>query len=444
MNKKNSIIARQVLDQVTGAGATGDLIIDAGESLSLKARDGELEEYKVSSSQVFGLRVIKDGQAGTAYSEADDPEAMKSMVEQALTNASFSKTEVHEKILPNTASLKTDDAMLCPEEDVSIDTKIKTALALETKLAAKDKVKNVPYNGVQDVTGQRHIFSSAGLDAFSKSRMCACSAYALIEDGEKNAMEGVGQVSRLFSGLNIDNIVTRAYANCMGILDGKPVPSKHYDVIFDEECQVSLFGVFSMMFSGKAAKDGVNPMRDKLGTTIADSGLNIYDNPLNPDGFGYSLFDAEGTATVRTGLVLGGNLQTLIHNSVTASHFDIDTTGHASRGPKSTLGVSLHQLEIGSGADDEDALKKGEYLQLTDLTGLHSGASAISGNFSFGASGYLCKDGGRIQPVRGITVAGNFYEMLQKIAGIGTEQFWNWQGSALMPSIRFGDVAISG
>jgi len=56
----------------------------------------------------------------------------------------------------------------------------------------------------------------------------------------------------------------------------------------------------------------------------------------------------------------------------------------------------------------------------------------------------LCRDGQRVQPVRGITVAGNFYKMLNQIQCIGDEQFWNWERSALMPSIRFADIAISG
>jgi len=123
---------------------------------------------------------------------------------------------------------------------------------------------------------------------------------------------------------------------------------------------------------------------------------------------------------------------------------DTETTGHANRGPKSTLGVKLHQVEIATGCDELSTLHSGEYLEITDLTGLHSGANAISGNFSFGASGYLCKDGERIQAVRGITVAGNFYEMLNKISMIGNQQHWDEGRSALMPSIRFSDVAISG
>ena len=137
-------------------------------------------------------------------------------------------------------------------------------------------------------------------------------------------------------------------------------------------------------------------------------------------------------------------MQTLIHNSATASYFDTRTTGHASRGPRSTLGVNLHQVEIASGCEYLSTLHSGEYLELTDLAGLHSGVNAISGNFSFGTSGYLCKDGERIQAVRGITVAGDFYEMLNKISMIGNQQNWDEGRSALMPSIRFSDVAISG
>ncbi len=437
-------MAGQVLDQAVSAGATGDLIVDERELLSLKARDGEIEEHNVSSSRILGLRVIKNGHTGTAYSEAIDTDALSSMVDHALNNASYVKVEPHENILPNSGHLKTDDELLCPREQVPTEQKIQLALEIESQLTAKVKVKNVPYNGVQEITSQRHIFSSAGLNALTRRRKYVSYAYALVEDGERNVMQGSSQVSRLFSDLNLSTIIDKTYEKCIGLLDGKPIPSKHYDVIFEKECQVSAIAIFSLMFSAKAAKDGVNPMRDKIGSVIADSRLNIYDSPLNIDGFGYQLFDAEGTATKRSELVIDGCLQNLIHNSATASYFDTSTTGHANRGPRSTLGVNLHQIEIASGSEDLSTLHSGEYLELTDLTGLHSGANAISGNFSFGASGYLCKDGERIQAVRGITVAGNFYAMLNKISMIGNQQNWDERRSALMPSIRFSDVAISG
>ena len=198
--------AQLVLDQVLQAGAQGDLIIDTGQALSLKARDGELEEHKVTSSQIFGLRVIKDDRVGTAYSEAADEQSLSSLVQQALTNASYAAPELNEKILVNEAHLTTDDGLLCPDEPASIEDKIALALKLERELSAKDKVKNVPYNGINDGTQERHVFSTAGLSASTRSRSCSAFAYALIEEGDKNAMEGSGQVARLLSDIDADEL----------------------------------------------------------------------------------------------------------------------------------------------------------------------------------------------------------------------------------------------
>ncbi len=50
---------------------------------------------------------------------------------------------------------------------------------------------------------------------------------------------------------------------------------------------VDVFATFFMMFSAKAAKDGVNPLRDKVGQVVADERLRILDSPLQSSGFGY-------------------------------------------------------------------------------------------------------------------------------------------------------------
>jgi len=439
-----SAASEQVFERAGAAGAEADLIVLESESLSLKASQGALEEHTVSQTQTFGVRVIKDEQVGIAYSEASDAESLAWMVDQALQNASFSAKEPHEKILNYQQSLRSDDAIFCPQDDSSVDEKVDMVLALEQGLLNKERVKNVPYNGVAESSSSRYIFSSAGLNAATRGRMVYAYAYALAEDGEKNAMEGTGQMQRLTKQLDIPELIERVAKTSLDMLEGKPVPSKHYDVIFDRECQVELFGVFSMALSGKAAKDGINPWRDKQGQSVADARLQLMDQPLLIDGFGYSLFDDEGTATANTPLIVDGELQTLLHNSVTANHFGVSTTGHATRGARSTLGVDAHQLVIAPGGATSAELGAGEYLEITSMAGLHSGANAISGDFSLGVSGFLCRDGQRVQPVRGITVAGNFYKMLNQIQCIGDTPQWNWQRSSYMPAIRFAGLAVSG
>ena len=436
--------SEQVFNQVLDAGAEADLIIIAAESLSLKASEGQLEEQTVSNTQSLGVRVIKDNHIGIAYSEASDAESLQWMVEQALQNATYSDAEPHERILDSQQSLVSDDSIFFPEDPATVDQQIDMVLELEQGLLKKPLIKNVPYNGVSDIANSRYLFSSAGLNAASRQRMVYAYAYALAEDGEKNAMEGTGQMNRLTHQLIVAELVESVASASLDLLDGKPIPSKHYDVIFDRECQIELFGVFSMVLSGKAAKEGINPWREKVGEVVADSRLSLTDMPLLMDGFGYALFDDEGTATANTPMIVEGKLNTLMHNSVTANHFGITTTGHASRGARSTLGVGTHQLVIDAGTAGASEVYAGEYLEITSMAGLHSGANAISGDFSLGVSGFLCRDGKRVQPVRGVTVAGNFYKMLNQIQCIGDERFWNWQRSSLMPSIRFAELAISG
>jgi PmbA protein len=433
-----------LLEKVSAAGATGDLIVDSGESVSFKANAGELEEHTVRSSQILGLRVIKDAKVGMAYSEATDENAVEELVAQALTNASFGATNDYETISLNGTSLVTDDELLAPEDTTSVEQKIDFALKLETDLAAKDKVQNVPYNGVTDSLSVREVYSTSGLQAVSRSRSAVAYAYALAVDGEHNAMAGTGRVQRRFAELNTEDIVQGTWQECLALLEGKPVATKHYDVIFDADQQSSLFDAFSLAFSGKSAKDGVNPWREQIGKVVADERLQLNDNPTRTDGFGYELFDVEGELCSDLPVIENGTLNSLLHNRTTAQFFKTKSTGHASRGPKSALSVSAHQWVIAAGDANEGSLKEDEYLYITDLTGLHSGANAISGNFSFGASGYLCKNGERVQSVRGITIAGNFYDMLKNIRCIGDTQEWNWQKSSLMAPIRFSELAISG
>lgn len=447
----DSNIARQhaktcehIFKRVDSRGAQADVIVSESDSLSLKANAGELEEHTVSNTQTFGVRVIYNEKVGIAYSETNDDDSLNWMVDQALQNATYSAVEPDEKILNTKDTLSTDDAILCPTDAADIDKKIKMVLQLEQGLLEKEDVKSVPYNGFSEAQSSYSLFSSHGLYAVSRERKVYSYAYALAEEGEKNAMEGTGQMYRLTDHLDIPGLIDTVATTTLDMLHGSPIPSKHYDVVFDQECQVQLFDVFSMMLSAKAAKEGVNPWRDRLGDKIADSRLNLWDKPTLSTGFGYSLFDDEGTTAVDRALIAGGVLETLLHNSVTAKHFGVQTTGHATRGARTTLGVGAHQIVIEPGDAGSSELYAGEYVEITSMAGLHSGANAISGDFSLGVSGFLCKDGKRVQPVRGITVAGNFYKMLRQIQCIGTESHWNWQKSSNMPAIRFDGLAISG
>jgi PmbA protein len=142
-------------------------------------------------------------------------------------------------------------------------------------------------------------------------------------------------------------------------------------------------------------------------------------------------------------LIENGVLKSFYHNTATAKYFNTKSTGHASRGAKSSLRVSPTNWIISTGVHTESDVTEGTYLEILDTMGIGRGDN-ISGEFSFAASGYLCKNGVRIQPVKEITIAGNFNQLLKNISRMGNALLSNDSKSMFSPKIRFSELSVAG
>ncbi|UXI03769.1 TldD/PmbA family protein [Photobacterium sp. TY1-4] len=434
----------QVLDRVTAAGADADVIASSSNNFSLKANAGELDEYKVTSGQVIGVRVIKDQRIATSYSESLEPASLDMMVEQALQNARFTKPDEHQTIRCHDSQLTTTAEEIYQQDEASVDDKIALALSLESGVVAKPNASSAPYNGFGESDSRIILANTRGTLCQHQERSTYCYAYTLYEQDGKQSMHGGMSSGRRFDELDPAYCINHGYETAKALLDGAPIATGNYPVIFDLSCLSSLFGAFGMCLSGHAAMKGINPWRDALQTQVASPLLTISDIAYLQGGSAIKAFDSEGYATTDTILIGEGQLQSLLHNSHTASFFGIENTANASRSAKGGLGVSSRHTVVATGASSEAEITSGEYLELVELQGVHSGADAVSGDFSFGASGFLCRDGQRIQPVRGITVAGNFYQMLKAIDAVGDTLQNDYERDFFAPKIRFAKLSIAG
>ena len=89
----------------------------------------------------------------------------------------------------------------------------------------------------------------------------------------------------------------------------------------------------------------------------------------------------------------------------------------------------------------------GDGLLINQLTGLHAGTNLVSGDFSLSAEGFRIEKGIISHPVEQITVAGNFYDLLQQVAQVGSDLFFDLPGSLGQigcPSLLIKELAISG
>ena len=170
------------------------------------------------------------------------------------------------------------------------------------------------------------------------------------------------------------------------------------------------------------------------------------DDPLLAGGAATRPFDLEGVATYRKEIISAGKLATLLHNLKTAKKAGCKTTGNASRGGyASSVGVSPSNLYLCPGTKSLQALcaQMGSGLVVTGLSGLHAGADPISGDFSLLCEGYLVENGQKSRPIDQVTVAGNFYRLLQDAVAVGDDLKFP-SGALGSPSVLVGALTVAG
>jgi PmbA protein len=73
----------------------------------------------------------------------------------------------------------------------------------------------------------------------------------------------------------------------------------------------------------------------------------------------------------------------------------------------------------------------GTAFLVQDFHGVHSGANAISGDFSVGATGRLLQDGAPGQAVKEVTIAAPMLEILSGITAVADDRRWLPFGGSL-------------
>lgn len=433
-------IMEQVMNQVTDHKADADLILSTSKSLKMSAQNGSVSEYKVSSSQMLGIRVIKNGAVGISYTEALDADSLKYMVKQAIQNAESNEANPNEKILELTGSVS--DEMTYAENETDISLKTQKALELESIVKASDsRVVAVPYNSYNENEYQSFSLTSKGRATTYSDKSYSITSSALLDDKGKKALYYDYNIAHTFNELQWNKVIETSLLHARNILEAKTLPTGKYAVRFTTDSLKSLMECFSNFYSAKSAMDKVNPWANKLGEQVISADLSIEDQPLYAQAFRVSKFDSEGVVRKPLALITNGKLNSFLHNSVTANYFKTETTGHGSRGAASSLNVSgTHFIVHGKNKKPLPA----KYMEVIQMDGLGSGANRVTGDFSVAVKGYLWENGQKIMTFGNITMSGNLIEMLKNVEVVGTELEASTDSSFFSVPLMFNDLSIAG
>jgi PmbA protein len=396
-----------------------ELYYQVGESTSVDTFQHQLNEFTSSFSGGLCFRAIVNGKMGYASTEDLSAEQAKAVVAKAMDSASVLEAEeavflgeggqVYEPLEDRSYPLPTTEELI--------------AKVLETteKLYAADPmaVDGCQTQGIIE-TSEIAIYNSKGLDLQQKSSVAGLVAVGVVSNGQEMSNDyqiKLGQLDKI----DVDALTAKAVSGAKEKLGGEVAPTGQYPVVFNPEAMTSLLGVYSSIFNSESAQKGLSKLAGKEGETIAASCVNLIDDPFHKENPEPMNFDAEGSPTHKKAVIENGVLNTLLYNLKTAAVAGKKTTGNASKaGYDSAVGIRPFTMYLAGGEMTEEELlaKVGNGVYITDLSGLHAGADAISGDFSLQSAGYMIENGVKTTYVKSFTVAGNFYELLKNIVAL--------------------------
>lgn len=417
------------------------------ESLSISVYKEEVEKYNLNNSAGLSFRGKFGDRIGYSYTEILDEDAIEMLVKKAKENVLAIENNDIQFIYEGDKEYKEISTYHEELEDIPADKLINIAISME-KEAKKycNKVESFSGCSVSYSSGKYGIINSKGLNLSNKSNLLTAYVVPIVKDLDK-MYDGCGYVvAKSLNDVKPDKIAKMGVDEALSKIGGTSIASGNYKVIINNEAMVSLLSTFAGIFSGDAVQKGLSLLKDKEGEIIATDIVNLVDDPHLEDGLASVSFDDEGVATLKTYLIKNGKLNSLLHNLKTANKAGVKSTGNgfkASYSSPISVSPTNFYIEPGINSLEEMTKKINKGLIITDFAGLHSGANSITGDFSLAAKGFYIEDGIKTHPVEQITVAGNFFTLLNNIEEIGSDLKFP-MSSVGSPSIIIKELSIAG
>ncbi len=446
---------KSFIDKIFAAGkklGLGDMEVyySTGNSLSLKVFEKELDGYSLSESEGLSLRGVYNGKMGYSYTEKVDESSIDLLVKNVLENATVIDSDDEEIIYEGSKEYKKVDTFNSNLENIEEIEKIKFVKLLEEEAFKIDnRITSVETCVYGDGYAETIMSNTKGLYLHDKSNIAYTYVVVVAKQGDDIKTGMAYRTGNDFSKFEAKQIAEEAVHEALSLLGAKSIKSGDYAVVIRNSAAADLLEAFTGIFSAENVQKNLSLLKGKLNEKIGSEKFTLIDDPFMEQGLACRSFDGEGVACRYKKVVEKGVLKTYFHNLKTSKKDGIETTGNASKGSyKSSIGIapSNFYVEKGEKSLDEIISSMESGVLITELQGLHSGLNSVSGDFSLAALGYEIKGGKITRPVEQITVAGNYFDLLNNIEETGTDLKFGLPGEAYIgsPSIKIKKLAIAG
>ena len=437
-----------LIDTALSSGASAaDCVLSRSRGVSLTRRLGKDETIERYEDFDTGLRVFVGNKIASVSTNENSETAIKDVARRAVDMA---------KIAPQ------DDFSLIASQEILEEFPINEALSVDSydkvepnidiiRDRAKEvedaalSVKGITNSDGADASwgeGETLLMTSNGFFGRSKKSNHSVSVVVIAEKNGKMERD-YDYSSKVFGeDLKTSKQIGLEAANKTLARMGatKPVTGK-YPVIFDPRVSRSIASHFASAINGSSIARKTSFLKDMLNKQVANTSINIVDDPFLERGLGSRLFDAEGLGSRKYTLIKDGVLQQWLLDLSSAKQLNLKPFGNAKRGISGPPSPGTSNFMILPGKTTPEDLIKGvsDGFYVTDMIG--SSVSMITGDYSRGASGFWIKNGKLSMPITEATIAGNLKEMFMTLQPANDLDFSHSMNS---PTLLIEGMTIAG
>ena len=406
-------IMNLLIDTAISQGATdADCILSRSRGVSLTRRLGKDETIERYEDFDTGLRVFIGNKVASVSTNENSEAALKEVATRAIEMAKITPKDEFGMI----ADSKTLE--LFPlNTSVTIDSYDQNEPDINLIRSRASEVEDVALN-VTGITnsdgadaswgeGETLLMTSNGFFGHSKRSNHSVSVVVIAEKDGK--MERDYDYSSKVYGEDLKKpelIGLKAAENTLARMGAiKPVTGK-YPVVFGPRVARSISGHISSAIKGSAIARKTSFLKDMMHEKIANSSINMIDDPFLKRGLGSRLFDREGLGCSKRLMIKDGVLQGWFLDLASAKQLNMKPTGNAT-------GTSNFMIMPGDITPENLIKEISDGFYVTDMIG--SSVSMVTGDYSRGASGFWIKDGQLSHPISEATIAGNLKEMFMTL-----------------------------
>ena len=442
--------AQDVVSRAVERGVEAEAYINVGQKTEVNVDRGVVEKLSQAGSKGLGVRVIRDGRMGYAYTSDFGANSIEKTIEAAVALAEVADSDEY-RSLPAPQPLPDDDLDVYDQAivDLPIGRKVEMARRIE-KAAFRYDERIVLTNRCTLLSqyGSVAIANSKGIaGSYDKSFIGGFVMAMAADENDRSMAFGFDFGSRLADFMP-SAIGKDAARKAVGMLGGKPVPTQRATVVYSPMAATSVLGALSRALGAGAMQRNRSFLEGKIGQTVAADMVSVLDNGRLPGGIATRPFDDEGVPTAATRLIDEGVLQTALHDHYTATRDGTaSSTGNASRRSHAsmpTLDASNFYFQPGHQTPEEviGGVEQGLYVESVMNT---ASINPISGDYSISAKGYWIENGELSHPVNEVTIALPMQELLHNIKAIGSDlTFVPMIGALGSPTLRVDGVMIGG